>query len=245
MAREIVLDTETTGLDPRTGHRLIEIACIELEDYLPTGRHFHRYMHPDREIDPEAEKVHGISLKSLADKPRFHHPDVCDALIDFVGDAPLIAHNAGFDRGFVNHELNRIGKPILIEQRWIDTLPLAQKRFPGMYNSLDALCKRFKISLSEREKHGALIDAQLLAAVYLELRGGKERGLDFSQPARGHGAEPIRVIEAVTVAKVNHGPRPRALAMRSTEAERQAHEAFVRATLKSSAIWARFGVTGE
>ena len=238
MAREIVLDTETTGLDPKTGHRLIEIGCVELEDYLPTGRTFHRYIHPDREIDPEAEKVHGISLAFLHDKPRFNHPDVCDALLDFVGDAVLVAHNAGFDRGFVNHELNRIGKPLLHEARWLDTLPLAQKRFPGMYNSLDALCKRYKISLAERDKHGALLDARLLASVYLELRGGKERGLDFSRPATGSQS----ATHTDTVTKIDHGARPRPLAPRSTEVERAAHEAFVRGSIKGGAIWARYGV---
>ena len=238
MAREIVLDTETTGLDPKTGHRLVEIGCVELMDYLPTGQTFHRYIHPERDIDPDAERVHGISLSFLADKPKFHHPDVCDALIAFIGDSPLIAHNAGFDRGFVNHELTRIGRPTLAEARWIDTLPLAQKRFPGMYNSLDALCKRYKIALTEREKHGALIDARLLAAVYLELRGGKERGLDFSRPAPERAASAAAAIAN----PVNHGQRPRPLAARSTEAERAAHEAFVRKTLKSAALWARFGV---
>jgi DNA polymerase-3 subunit epsilon len=244
MTREIVLDTETTGLDPKTGHRLIEIGCVELFDYLPTGRTFHRYIHPEREIDPEAERVHGISLSFLADKPRFHHPDVCDALIEFIGDAPLVAHNAAFDRSFVNHELNKIRRPILAETRWIDTLGLAQKRFPGMYNSLDALCKRFKVSLAERDKHGALIDARLLAAVYLELRGGKERGLDFTQPkaARGTG---LAEIEPSAPIVVDYGVRPRPLAPRSTEAERAAHEAFVRKALKGGAIWTRFGVAAD
>ena len=234
MAREIVLDTETTGLDPRTGHRLIEIACIELEDLLPTGRSFHRYMHPDREIDPDAQRVHGISLAFLADKPRFNHPDVAEAFLEFVGDSPLVAHNAPFDRGFINHELERAKLAPLHEGRWIDTLPLAQKRFPGMHNSLDALCKRYKISLADREKHGALIDTRLLAAVYLELRGGRERGLDLTVQALA-GAE-------AAVAAVAYGPRPRPLAPRSTDAERAAHAAFIGGVLKDKAIWRRFGV---
>ncbi len=234
MAREIVLDTETTGLDPRTGHRLIEIACIELEDLLPTGRSFHRYMHPDREIDPDAQRVHGISLAFLADKPRFNHPDVAEAFLEFVGDSPLVAHNAPFDRGFINHELERIKFAPLPEDRWIDTLPLAQKRFPGMHNSLDALCKRYKISLADREKHGALIDTRLLAAVYLELKGGRERGLDLSvKPQQGASA---------VAAAVAYGPRPRPLAPRSTEAERAVHAEFVAGVLKDKAIWRRFGV---
>ena len=175
MSREIVLDTETTGLDPKQGHRLIELGCIELNDLLPTGREFHCYVDPQRQIDPEAERVHGISNAFLEGKPRFEDPQVCDAFLDFIGDATLIAHNAPFDRGFINAELERAGRTPPPVDRWCDTLPMAQKRFPGMYNSLDALCKRFKISLADRDKHGALIDAQLLAAVYLELQGGKER----------------------------------------------------------------------
>ena len=228
--REIVLDTETTGLDPRTGHRLIEIACVELEDYLPTGRTFHRFVHPDRPIDPDAERVHGISLAFLADKPRFHETEVCDGFLDFIGGAVLVAHNAGFDRGFLNSELERANRAGLGEERWVDTLSLAQKRFPGMYNSLDALCKRYKISLAERDKHGALIDAQLLAAVYLELRGGKERGLDLTPRAAA-------VSAAATAARTAYGPRPQPLAPRSTEDERAAHKAFVQRALKDKAIW--------
>jgi DNA polymerase-3 subunit epsilon len=236
MAREIVLDTETTGLDHRTGDRLIEVACVELEDYLPTGRTFHQLVHPDRDIHPDAERVHGISLASLEGKPRFHHPEVCDALLEFIGEAVVVAHNAGFDRGFLNAELGRAGRPILPDHQWVDTLSLAQKRFPGMGNSLDALCKRFKISLAEREKHGALIDARLLAAVYLELRGGRERGFDLSPVAVETG--PLGAAGPIV-----HGPRPRPLAPRSTEAEREAHAEFVRSTLKDKAIWLKFGVT--
>ncbi|HEX4181802.1 MAG TPA: DNA polymerase III subunit epsilon [Caulobacteraceae bacterium] len=233
--REIVLDTETTGLDPRTGHRLIELACVELEDFLPTGRTFHRYMHPDRPIDPDAERVHGISLSFLADKPRFHEAEICDAFLDFVGDAVLVAHNAGFDRGFINAELERANRVVLQDERWVDTLALAQKRFPGMYNSLDALCKRYRISLAEREKHGALIDAQLLAAVYLELRGGKERGLDLTPQTTA--AAMVAIAERAV-----YGPRPRPLPPRSTEAERAAHADFVQRALKDKAVWLNFEV---
>jgi DNA polymerase-3 subunit epsilon len=235
MAREIVLDTETTGLDHRTGDRLIEVACVELEDFLPTGRTFHQLVHPDRDIHPDAQRVHGISLASLEGKPRFHHPEVCDALLEFIGESVVVAHNAGFDRGFLNSELGRAGRALLPDHRWVDTLGLAQKRFPGMGNSLDALCKRFKISLAEREKHGALIDAKLLAAVYLELRGGRERGFDLSPIAVDAG--PLGAAGPVA-----HGPRPRPLAPRSTEAEREAHAVFVRTTLKEKAIWLKFGV---
>ena len=230
MTREIVLDTETTGLDPRTGHRLIEIACIELEDYLPTGRHFHRYCHPDRAIDPDAERVHGISLASLADKPRFHEPQVWQEMVDFIGEADLVAHNAPFDRGFLNSELERVGHAGFGPERWVDTLPLAQKRFPGMYNSLDALCKRFKISLSEREKHGALIDTKLLAAVYLELRGGNARKLDLTIAT-------ATSEETVTLERVVYAARPRPLAPRITEDERAAHADFLQSAMKGKALW--------
>ncbi|MDB5439584.1 MAG: dnaQ [Caulobacteraceae bacterium] len=229
MARAIVLDTETTGIDPRSGHRVIEIACIEIDDYIPTGASFHRYIHPDREIEPEAQKVHGISLAMLAGKPRFHEPQVCEEFLAFVGDLPLVAHNAGFDRGFINHELGLCGREGLPEERWIDTLALARKRFPGMYNSLDALCKRFKISLAEREKHGALVDTKLLAQVYLELQGGKERALELTVTA----AEMV----AAAAAAVAYGARPRPLAMRSTPQEREAHAAFIAKTLKDKSIW--------
>lgn len=232
MAREIVLDTETTGLDPKAGHRVIEIACIEIEDFIPTGRHFHRYIDPERDIDPEAEKVHGISRRMLAGKPTFDHVDICDAFLDFVADSQIVAHNAAFDRGFVNAELERVGRAPLHDGQWTCTYELAKRRFPGMYNSLDALCKRFKISLAEREKHGALIDTKLLALVYLELQGGKDRSLDLAP-----GEAPREA--AVAVAVGDYGPRPRAIAARSTEAERRAHRAFVEA-LKGEVIWRRF-----
>ena len=229
MAREIVLDTETTGLDPLSGHRLIELACIELRDLIPTGRTFHRYIDPEREIDADAERVHGLSTAFLRGKPKFGDADVVEAFIEFVGDAALIAHNAAFDRNFINAEMERIGRLGFVESRWIDTLAMAQKRFPGMYNSLDALCKRFRISLIEREKHGALVDAKLLANVYLELQGGRERGLDLAI------AGTRRATEAATI--VAYAPRPRPLAPRSTAEERAAHAAFVRDVLKDGAVW--------
>jgi DNA polymerase-3 subunit epsilon len=233
MAREIVLDTETTGLDPRTGHRLIEVACLELEDFIPTGKSFHRYIDPGREIDPEAQAVHGISIDFLKGKPRFE--DVSDELLDFVADAALIAHNAGFDRNFVNTELQLAGRRTLPDRQWVDTLAMAQKRFPGMYNSLDALCKRFKISLAEREKHGALIDCRLLAAVYLELSGGRERGLDLSSKAAATAAAQIAERTA-------YGARPRPLEPRSTETERATHLEFVKVALKGGGLWSKLGL---
>jgi DNA polymerase-3 subunit epsilon len=233
MSREIVLDTETTGLDPRVGHRMIEIACVELEDLIPTGRAFHRYIDPERDIEADAERVHGISIAFLAGKPKFADAEVVEAFLDFVADADLVAHNAAFDRRFVNAELERAGRPELHERRWIDTLGLAQARFPGMYNSLDALCKRFKISLAEREKHGALVDAKLLAGVYLELKGGRERGLDLS-----HAVQPRQFGAAGPVG--GYGPRPRPLAARSTDAERERHAAFIAEALKDGALWRGF-----
>jgi DNA polymerase-3 subunit epsilon len=240
MAREIVLDTETTGLDPRDGHRVIEIACVELRDYLPTGAHFHCYINPERDIDADAERVHGLSRAFLADKPVFADADVSLALLDFVGDAAIIAHNAGFDRDFLNYELRSVGLPVVPESRWIDSLALAQSRFPGMYNSLDALCKRFNISLAEREKHGALIDAQLLAGVYLELRGGREISLDLQHVAARGGAGSAAQI----IAQVAHGPRPRPLLPRLTPSEIAAHEVFIAQELKGDVLWLSLPGTG-
>jgi DNA polymerase-3 subunit epsilon len=237
MAREIILDTETTGLDPRSGHRLIELACIELEDFVPTGSSFHRYIHPDREIEAEAQAVHGISLEFLQNKPRFDDPEVCEAFLEFVGDARLVAHNASFDRAFVNFELERALQPPIGETRWVDTMEMARMRFPGMHNSLDALCRRFGVPLTEREKHGALIDCRLLAQVYLELRGGKERALDLGPASRG-------AARIMTEAPA-YGPRPRPLEPRSTEAERAAHLAFVKKALKDKAVWLKLALLGE
>lgn len=234
MAREIVLDTETTGFDPRTGDRLVELAALEIESFVPTGRSFHVYIDPCRDMPAEAEKVHGLSSAFLRGKPRFEHPEVVDAFLEFVGDAPIIAHNAAFDRGFVNWELENIRREGIPDHRWIDTLALAKQRFPGMHNSLDALCKRFKISLSEREKHGALIDAKLLAAVYLELKGGRERRLEL--------ATATAVAAASVTARLEYGPRPRPLDRLSTDMERERHAAFIREKVKGEELWSRFGL---
>ena len=235
MAREIVLDTETTGFEPHLGHRLVELAALEIEDFIPTGRSFHVYIDPERDMPPDAERVHGLSSAFLAGKPKFADAEVSAAFIEFVADAPIIAHNADFDRAFVNHELAAIGRPILPEARWIDTLAMARKRFPGMHNSLDALCKRFKISLSEREKHGALIDARLLAAVYLELKGGRERRLELTNVEVKHHADGAP-------RQVAHGVRPRPLAPRSTPAERERHAAFVTGVMKNDELWKKYGL---
>jgi DNA polymerase-3 subunit epsilon len=237
MAREIVLDTETTGFDPKTGDRLIEVGCIEIQDLLPTGRTFQRFVNPERLIPPDAIRVHGITDEKVKDAPKFH--EIVDDLIEFIGDAPMIAHNAAFDRNFIDVEYARCGRPITGEARWIDTLKLAQTRFPGMPNSLDALCKRFKVSLVERTLHGALIDARLLAEVYLELRGGKERVLDLSStPAASRGA--TGAVQAAA-----YGPRPRPLAPRSTPEEQADHLAFLAETLKDRSLWAAYGVGAD
>ena len=234
MAREIVLDTETTGFDPFTGDRLVEIACIELEDFVPTGRHFHSYCDPCRDMPSEAQRVHGLSTAFLTGKPKFEHPEVAEAFLDFVADAPIIAHNAAFDRAFVNYELSLCSRTEVHETRWIDTLLLAKQRFPGLHNSLDALCKRFRISLVERTSHGALIDAKLLAQVYLELKGGRERRLELTGAA---------MVSAVHAAAQNaYGARPRPMALRSTEEERALHASFIRATVKDDSLWKKHGL---
>jgi len=231
MTREIVLDTETTGFDPKTGDRLIEIGCIEIEDLLPTGRSFYALVDPCRLIPAGAFKVHGISDERVRGKPKFH--EVAEELLDFIAGDPVVAHNAQFDRSFVNHELGLANRPILEDARWIDTLGLAQQRFPGMHNSLDALCRRFKISLNERTLHGALIDAKLLAMVYLELRGGRERGLELTAVK----AQRTQVqLEAG-----GYGPRPRELPPRITDDERAAHAAFLETVLKGKGVWAELG----
>jgi len=237
MAREIVLDTETTGFDPKTGDRLVEVGCIEIDDLLPTGRTFHRYVNPDRLIPEAAIRVHGITDEKVKDAPRFH--EIVDDLMEFIGDAPMIAHNAGFDRNFIDAEYVMAGRPATDPDRWIDTLALAQKRFPGMPNSLDALCKRFKVSLADRTFHGALIDARLLAEVYLELRGGKERVLDLSVSKKA------AVAVSGPIVMGGRDPRPNALATRSTPDERERHVAFLQATLKDRSLWTAYGLETE
>ncbi len=175
MSRSVLFDTETTGLDPLLGDRVIEFAAIELIRDLPTDRHFHVLIQPDRDIPPEATRVHGITLADLANAKRF--AEVADDILAFIGDDPLVAHNAPFDFGFIDAELARIGRKRLDRGRMIDTLDMAKKRFPGMPNSLDALCRRFDIDLSARTTHNALLDCKLLAQVYVELTGGRQRGL--------------------------------------------------------------------
>jgi DNA polymerase-3 subunit epsilon len=222
--REIVLDTETTGLDPSSGHRVVEIGCIELVNHMPTGREFHFYVNPERDMPSEAEAVHGLSAAFLSDKPLFS--SLADDLMGFIGDAPIIAHNAGFDVGFLNAELRRAGKAPLTSDRTIDTVMLARRKFPGAQASLDALCRRFQIDLSERGKHGALLDAKLLAKVYLELVGGREPGLAL---ASGEPAATSTVAEPQV--RIARPPRPH----QASADEQAAHAAFI--TKLKNPIW--------
>lgn len=179
--REIVLDTETTGLDPASGHRIVEIGCVELLNHVPTGEVYHQYINPERDMPAEAERVHGLSEDFLAGYPVF--AEIAADFVNFVGDAPLVIHNAAFDMGFINAELSLAGWASIDKRRAIDTVSMARKKFPGAQASLDALCRRFGIDLSERQMHGALLDAQLLAAVYLELLGGRQHGMDLAAEA--------------------------------------------------------------
>jgi DNA polymerase III subunit epsilon len=228
--REIVLDTETTGLDPYQGHRVVEIGCIELLNRIPSGQTFHRYINPERDVPPEAVAVHGLSLDFLKDKPLF--ADVVEDLIAFVGDAPLVAHNAAFDLTFLNAELERAGSVVLARERMIDTLLLARRKHPGSPNRLDDLCARYGIDNSKRVKHGALLDAEILADVYLELIEGRQAqlilvGADIDGAAVGVG-------RAVVIRT-----RPIALPSRLTEEDIAAHALF-RASLGEHAIWSDY-----
>lgn len=173
--REIALDTETTGLDPNSGHRLVEIGCVEMHSFVRTGNHFHTYLNPERDMPREAENIHGLSSTFLSDKPLFRN--VARAFLEFIGDSPLVIHNASFDLKFLNYELNTLGLPLIDFERATDTVLIARRLFPGSPANLDALCKRFSINLSARTKHGALLDAELLADVYLELKGGRQSSL--------------------------------------------------------------------
>lgn len=222
--REIVLDTETTGLDPFQGHRVIEIGCVELVNRFPTGNHFHCYINPERDVPAEARSVHGITEEFLKDKPLF--ADLVDDLLAFIGDAPLVAHNAGFDFGFLNAELDRVGRPPLTRDRLVDTLMLARRKHPAGPNRLDDLCTRYGIDNSRRTKHGALLDAEILCDVYLELIGARQASLGLGEVAG----------PSVGIARVAVRQRPVPLPSRLTAAEVEAHLAFV-ATLGAAALW--------
>lgn len=226
--REIIFDTETTGLNPREGHRLVEIGCIEMVNRFPTGRVFHQYINPERDMPFEAFEIHGLSTEFLKDKPLF--PAIADELWAFLDGAQLVAHNAGFDMGFINAEFERVKKPAISLERVVDTVQLARRKFPGAKASLDALCERFGISNAHRVKHGALLDAEILAEVYSELLGGKQAALGFDGVSRGN---------AVASATVTPAARPEPLAPLLTEAELAAHAAFV-AGMGEKAIWNRY-----
>jgi DNA polymerase-3 subunit epsilon len=227
--REIVFDTETTGVNPATGDRMVEIGCVELINRCPTGREYHAYFNPERAMPSEAEAVHGLSSIFLSDKPLFG--DTCDELIDFIGDAPLIAHNATFDFGFLNAELQRCGRDPVCLSRMICTLVMARSKHPGAKHSLDALCSRFGVDRSQRVKHGALLDAQLLAQCYVELTGGRQIGLSLLAENTG-AADAMDVLDRRQTHRALRPPRPHD----ASSDELAAHAAFV-ARIKDP-LWA-------
>ena len=230
--REIVLDTETTGFDPDTGDRIVEIGAIELLNHLPTGNHFHVYINPERAMPAEAFAVHGLGDDFLADKPKF--AEIAKDFIDFIGpESRLIIHNASFDMKFLNWELRRAGHQVMPAARALDTVMMAREKFPGASVSLDVLCRRFGIDNSSRTLHGALLDSELLAEVYLELIGGRQPDLVLVPKAAETEQQP-----GTPVPTRQRGPRPRPLPPRLTQAETEAHDAFV-ARLGANAIWLR------
>jgi DNA polymerase-3 subunit epsilon len=214
--REIILDTETTGLDPRSGDRIVEIGCVETLNHMPTGEYFHCYVDPERDMPEGAFAVHGLSSEFLSDKPKF--AEIVDSFLEFIGDAPLVIHNAEFDLRFLDAELTLLGRPLIDRSRSVDTVALARRRFPGAQANLDALCRRFEIDLTRREKHGALLDAELLAEVYLYLMGGRQPGLDLNVDAVKTDTQ-----EAADIERPLRPARPHA----PSSAEAEAHEALV------------------
>jgi DNA polymerase-3 subunit epsilon len=225
--REIVFDTETTGLDPSTGDRLVEIGCIELFNGFPTGLTFHRYLNPERDMPEGAFKVHGLSIEFLSDKPLFAH--IVEELVEFLGDAPLVAHNAMFDLGFLNAELRRVGKEILARERLVDTLMMARRKHPGGSNKLDDLCVRYKVDNSKRTKHGALLDAELLAEVYIEMTGSRQASFGLASLSGNGGRGRFATARQ----------RPAPLPSRLTAEEVNSHREFV-AKLGETAIWNKY-----
>jgi DNA polymerase-3 subunit epsilon len=201
--RQIAFDTETTGLDPAQGHKVVEIGCVEMIDYIRTDNHFHVYLNPQRDMPIEAEKVHGLSAEFLKDKPLFK--DIADDFLKFVADSPLVAHNAGFDMKFINYELRQIGKPVFANDRAIDTLQIARRKYPGQPATLDALCRKFEIDLSARTLHGALLDAGLLADVYLELMGGRQISL-LEEKNKSDSKQSLENIVKVQFPRRNFAP---------------------------------------
>ena len=231
MLREVVLDTETTGLDARRGDRIIEIGCVELINRIPTEKTFHQYIHPeDRDVHPDAQAIHGISMEQLRDKPKFR--EIAPQFVEFIGDSPLIIHNAAFDIGFINAELQRLRHTAIGMDRVVDTLALAKRKYPGGPNSLDALCKRYQIDNSKRTFHGALLDSWLLAEVYLELLGERQATLSLAQAVVRQQSLGVATTSTIRT-------RPRPLASRLNEADIAAHRTFVE-TLGAEAVWIRF-----
>jgi DNA polymerase-3 subunit epsilon len=227
--REIVLDTETTGLDPLRGDRLVEVGCVEIFNRMPTGQIFHCYFNPERDMPAEAFAVHGLSSEFLATKPLF--AETVDEFLAFIGDAPLVIHNASFDVGFINAELDRIKRPTISKERLVDTLLLARRKHPGVSNRLDDLCSRYAIDNSRRTKHGALLDAELLAEVYIDLIGARQSQLLLAAEARD-----LRVARP---GETSRRQREIPLTPRLTEADRAAHRDFV-LTLGDKPIWNDF-----
>lgn len=225
--RELVLDTETTGFEPQEGHRIVEIGIVEIVNLMPTGRTWHQYINPERAMPEEAFAVHGLGDDFLRDKPVF--AEIVDAFLDFIGSDRLVIHNAAFDMRFLNAELGWVKRPPLPDSRAIDTLALARRKFPGSPASLDALCRRFGIDNSARSLHGALLDSEILAEVYLELLGGQQPDFALATVTQGRDGETRRPLPR----------RPAALPARMTEGERAAHAQFV-ADLGDKAIWARY-----
>ena len=227
--REIVFDTETTGLSPYSGDRMVEIGCVEMFNRVETGRHFHCYFNPGRDMPVEAEAVHGLSTIFLSDKPYF--ADMAEELLAFIEDSPLVAHNASFDFGFLNYELEKCGRTTVPMSRMVDTLTLARSRHPGAKHSLDALCMRFGIDRSHRVKHGALLDAQLLAQVYVELTGGRQIGLGLVAEA---GSVSVSKAAGPVIVREVRPARPHAAA----QEELERHRAFIARLVNP--LWARF-----
>jgi DNA polymerase III subunit epsilon len=231
--REIILDTETTGLDPKNGDRLIEIGCIELINRMPTGREYHKFVNPQRDVSPEAEAIHGISTASLKDKPLF--ADIAEEFLQFIGEDVLIIHNAGFDVAFLNMELTRVTLPLITMDRVIDTLMLARRKHPAGPNSLDALCKRYNIDNTHRTKHGAIIDCLLLADVYIELIGERQAKLGLAVAQTSDGAVSTSGRRRSAAAKA----RPEPLKSRLTAEDEAEHRKFVE-TLGPNALWQQY-----
>ncbi len=229
MRREIVLDTETTGLQAEGGDRLIEIGCVELLNRMPTGNEFHVYVNPERDVPAEASAVHGLTSEMLVDKPVCRK--VARSFLDFIADDQLVIHNANFDVGFLNMELRRVSAPLIKTERVVDTLFLARRKHPGGPNTLDALCKRYGIDNSKRTKHGALLDSLLLAEVYIELLGERQASMELAQGPDGAGSSGARNAPALR--------RSNPLPTRLSEAEAKAHSDFVE-TLGETALWRRY-----